>query len=138
MDDRDILRRVRIAPYLPGQGPTWDLVTWDPHSYYNGGPQRRVGYDFRQTGSDVALFKGEDFGCSPLHAADSDDCLRSLLSFLTLRPGDTDADYFEHYTPAQLLFVEEHAETVGALFVFDAVELAEGEQGPVPFEEIDE
>lgn len=52
------------------------------------------------------LFSGEDFGCSPLHSIDSDEAVRSLLSFLTLRPGDTDADYFENYTENQLDFAQ--------------------------------
>jgi hypothetical protein len=37
-----------------------------------------------------------------LHADDSLETVASLLTFLTLRPGDTDADYFAGYTPAQM------------------------------------
>lgn len=60
--------------------------------------------------SSVVLFEGEDFAGSPLHADDSDETMRSLLTFLTLRPGDTDAEYFDSYTPEQLEWCEAHAE----------------------------
>lgn len=37
---------------------------------------------------------------------------RPLLGFLTLRPGDTDREYFDKYTPAQLEYANQHAETL--------------------------
>ena len=52
------------------------------------------------------LFAGEDFRPSPMHADDADETLRGLLGFLTLRPGDTDREYFADYSPAQLAFAE--------------------------------
>jgi hypothetical protein len=58
------------------------------------------------------IFEGEDFSCSPMIAIDSDDSLRSLLGFLTLKPGDTDRDYFDDYTPEQLAFAENEAESL--------------------------
>ena len=58
------------------------------------------------------IFSGEDFRPSPLSAIDSDSTLRALLGFLTLRPGDTDADYFEGYTERQMRFVDEDAENL--------------------------
>jgi hypothetical protein len=75
------------------------------------GPQWCVGYRF--TGPDgVVIFEGDDFGCSPMHAIDSDDCLRGILCFLTLRPGDTDADYFADYTETQREFAATDAEAL--------------------------
>ena len=29
-----------------------------------------------------------------------------------MKPGDTDSEYFEHYTPEQLAFAEQYGETV--------------------------
>lgn len=52
------------------------------------------------------IFQGEDFHGSPLHASDSDRTLGSLVGFLSLRPGDTDAEYFESYTDLQLAFAD--------------------------------
>lgn len=61
---------------------------------------------------ETVLFEGEDFGCSPCHAVDSDATVEGIMSFLTLRPGDTDAEYFESYTQAQLNYCAEHAEAL--------------------------
>jgi hypothetical protein len=47
-----------------------------------------------------------------MHADDSDATIASLMTFLTLRPGDTDAEYFESYTPAQLDYCSHHAEAL--------------------------
>ena len=50
------------------------------------------------------LFFGNDFGCSPMHSIDSEDAVMALLSFLTLKLGDVEEEYFqEHeYTQEQL------------------------------------
>lgn len=58
------------------------------------------------------LRKVDDFHASPCHAIDSDEPLRSLLGFLTLRPGDTDSEYFANYTPRQWEFVNSDAEYI--------------------------
>lgn len=50
------------------------------------------------------IFTGEDFYCSPLHSVDSLDTVYSLLSFLSLQPGDTDREYFDNYTPEQMVW----------------------------------
>ncbi len=124
MKDKDILRRCIFRPYRKGMGPTFTLVMWDCHRTRNGGPQWQIGYKLtmhdRFTGPGCGtryqkhdvLFEGEDFGCSPLHSIDGDACVESLMSFLCLRPGDTDAEYFDKHTPEQLAFASEHAEAL--------------------------
>ncbi len=117
------LRKVLFRPYRKGMGPTFRLVTWDTGRTGFGG-KYLIGYRLtihdRYTGPGCApsclavLFEGEDFGCSPLHAIDSDAAVASLMAFLTLRPGDTDAEYFEDYTPAQLAYCSEHAEALSS------------------------
>lgn len=52
------------------------------------------------------IFTGEDFSGSPMHADDSIATVAALLSFLSLKPGDTDDEYFAEYTPAQMEWVE--------------------------------
>lgn len=52
------------------------------------------------------VFAGDDFAGSPMHADDSRETVAALLGFLTLKPGDTDADYFEQYTPEQLAWCQ--------------------------------
>src|SRR6267154_2186459 len=103
--DPNLLRTIRLRPYRKGHGPTFTLRTWDTGDANHG--HYRLRYELRQhehdNGSGLALptrytktrttvlFAGADFGCSPLHAIDSDENTIGLLHFLTLRPGDTDA-----------------------------------------------
>ena len=110
MTTTDCMRTVRFTPYLKGRGPTFTLKL-----FYLGTPDNRIGYLFtmRSTaGITSTLFEGEDFRCSPLHAHDSNETVKSLMTFLTLRPGDTDAEYFAKYTPEQLEYCGEHAEAL--------------------------
>lgn len=62
-----------------------------------------VRYEFK-TPQGVTLFSGENFGANPLHSPEGKESAKDLLSFLTVRKGDTDEDYFKNYTPEQLAF----------------------------------
>jgi len=53
------------------------------------------------------IFEGMDFSPSPLHAIDSPDTIASLLNFLSLDEGDTDAEYFEDYSKEQIEWRDE-------------------------------
>jgi hypothetical protein len=66
-----------------------------------GGFERRQKwvYDFRRAGDPVALFSGTDFS-TPLGTS-VEGATKGVMGFLTLRPGDTDAEYFEAYSDAQ-------------------------------------
>lgn len=108
---RDKLRTIILTPYRKGCGPRFRLITFDVNRRDSMG-KHIIGYEFWQ--DRTLLFAGEDFHCPPLHAIDSDAACASLLVFLTLRPGDTDAAYFAAYTPAQLEFAATHAETLSA------------------------
>lgn len=99
--DYHILRHVEFDKHR--------LLTWETGKNCSTG-QCLIGYAFYLPDAKEPLFSGEDYGCSPLHAVDSDDCLRGIISFLTLRPGDTDDEYFENYTQAQLDFANNQAE----------------------------
>lgn len=116
---KNILQVVRFKPYLPGSGPVFRLTTWDANRTGYGG-KHIVGYRLSMGETDKlgrvavwnVIFEGEDFGCSPLHAIDSDATIAGIMRFLTLRPGDTDREYFENYTPEQLAYCSEHAEAL--------------------------
>jgi hypothetical protein len=102
---RDSLRRVAFVLY---HGIFFTLHTYaTPHVDRRG--QTIIGYEMISPVGET-IFAGEDFAGSQIHADDSDGTLRALLSFLTLRPGDTDRDYFANYTAVQWAFVREHAE----------------------------
>lgn len=111
--ERDTLRRVTLRPYRPGL-PHFSLHMWATTRQDHRG-QTVIGYELRQHAKGakpVTIFAGEDFAGSPMHADDADETVAALLGFLTLRPGDTDADYFETYTPEQLDFCAQHAEAL--------------------------
>jgi len=64
---------------------------------------------YRLTAGTETVFTGDDLW-SPVGDCFADSAARSALGFLTLRPGDTDADYFDDYTPAQEAWRDAHAE----------------------------
>lgn len=110
------INHIRTCVFSAPQKPSYRLEMWQPYNdtaRYSG--RRTIGYRLTQYANGLSstgtpkrykrvLFEGEDFGPSPMHADDSDAAVRSLMTFLTLVPGDTDADYFEAYTPDQLDF----------------------------------
>ena len=69
---------------------------------------KKLEYKFFDRG--ILIFSGDDFRPSPCHADDSIETFLSLLSFLSLQKGDTDDEYFDEYTPAQLEWRDESAE----------------------------
>ena len=97
---REPLRHVELDGYT--------LQTFDTGEVDTLG-KSRIAYEFKTPAGEM-LFNAEDFHASPCHAIDSDECLRSLLGFLTLSPGDTESDYFADYTPEQMAFAEGDAE----------------------------
>jgi hypothetical protein len=104
----DQIRHVVFDPYLSGE-PKSTLKLFDSAKKDSYG-KWILGYEFYQ--DQELIFIGSDFHCSPLHSIDSDDTIQELMGFLTLQPGDTDAEYFENYSPRQMKFAIEHGETL--------------------------
>lgn len=92
LDSERVLRHVEIEGHRL-------LLWWTPGRAATG--QQLLGYAFTPKGAAEPLFVGDDYGCSPMHAEDSNDAVLCILSFLALRPGDTDSEYFDWYSPAQ-------------------------------------
>ena len=65
--------------------------------YYDG---NKLAYEFKD-GREV-IFAGHDFKPSPLHSDDSLETVYALLTFLAMKEGDTEQDYFIGYTQKQL------------------------------------
>lgn len=72
-----------------------------------------VAYELYHEGE--LIFEGDDYSPSPLHEPAGDYSVAGLLSFLSLKPGDTDPEWFDTYTPAQLAWAEAHAEHLSYL-----------------------
>lgn len=117
---REHMRTVRFQPYRKGMGPTFTLQMFDCGPNWNQPGRQNVGYKLtmRENDRTTTLFEGSDFSPSPFDSIDGDDTVKALMGFLTLRPGDTDAEYFENYTNTQLDFCNQHAEAL-AMAVMD-------------------
>ena len=76
----------------------------------------RLEYVFKH--NKKVIFQGRDFRPSPLYAIDSDETIKDLMGFLTLKPGDTDKEYFQDYTTEQMNFCEQFAEDL-QMIIFD-------------------
>jgi hypothetical protein len=113
--DPSHLRTVRFRPYMRGQGPTFTLTMRDAGTRDERGVTT-IAYklSMREPGArkSVVLFDAADYHGSPMHADDSDQNVEGLMGFLTLRPGDTDAEYFESYTDEQRAYCDAHAESL--------------------------
>lgn len=108
-------RTVRFAPYRAGMGPTFTLRIWNdlvPGWDHYG--RLRVAYELRQHAGGVTsvLLQGDDIHLSAGTCTDSNRAVAEIMGWLTLRPGDTDGDFFSDYTPAQLDFCSTHAEAL--------------------------
>jgi len=120
LDEQSALRDVRLDA---SRGHVYRLVMWDTYMQDRQG-KSLLGYSFEQVLPEReagVLFEGTDYGASPMHAIDSDSSVRALLTFLTLRPGDTDREYFEKYTPEQMAFAQGDAEEL-QMYSLDADE----------------
>jgi hypothetical protein len=110
------LRTVRFSPHRKGMGPTFTLTTYDAGTKYEDGITRNyLGYALTMrepNGIKTLLFKGKDIGLPPGTAIDSNESIRAVMGWLTLKPGDTDSDFFAKYTKSQLEFCAEHAEAL--------------------------
>lgn len=98
INPEQVLRVVNIDGYK--------LVLWDT---YRSDSHYKLGYKFVDKNGQT-LFQGEDYGLPRGIAIDSDESVSGLLNFLTLKPGDTDAEYFKDYTARQMEFAENEAE----------------------------
>lgn len=105
------VRTIRFAPYRRGMGPSFTLHLYDLHTNDSAG-RYAVGFVLKMGRETIfsSLTAADAFygHC----AVDSDGAVEGVMSFLTLRPGDTDSDYFTNYTEAQRDFAASHAETL--------------------------
>jgi hypothetical protein len=106
------VHKIVFQPYLKNRGPLFELKVWPLPTRGDNG-KWNVGYELFlvDDGKRSLLFRGEDFSHShpkPL----AEEAIGDLMSFLTMRPGDTDEDYFEGYTPQQLEYCDKWAEAL--------------------------
>lgn len=78
------------------------LFLWDTYRRGEHG-HNYLGYRFVDP-KGVILFQGTEYGCPFNQCVDSDETVKELLKWFTIKPGDTDDEYFENYTPEQMAF----------------------------------
>jgi len=89
--------------YWRNKAAGFSLTLWDTGRVDSDG-RTVLKYRFRDKGR--VVFEGTGFRPSRMHADDSIATVRALLGFLSLKPGDTDKEYFAEYTPEQLEWAE--------------------------------
>lgn len=91
-------------------------TSYNPEGFYTGnGKLPYELYDDSFDDSTEPIFSACDFGPSPLYSEDGPEAIASLLSFLSLRPGDTDREYFDDYTERQLAWRDSRAESLAMI-----------------------
>jgi hypothetical protein len=106
--------RVILRPFRDSGAARYRLDMFDSHETDRDG-KYRVCYVFSRLVKGKraeVLFTGDDYCPGRGTAIDSIESARGLLGFLTLRPGDTDSEYFERYSDAQRAFAATDAEAV--------------------------
>jgi len=105
------VRTVRFQPYRRGMGPTFTLQMYDGETHDHYG-KSAVCFRLISAGKVIfsAMTPSEAFYSH--YAVDSDGAVEGIMGFLTLKPGDTDAEYFANYTEAQFEFCSKYAETL--------------------------
>ncbi len=97
----------RLRSWRRGPFTLYDL-SMTPQGMYDRAGRMKLGYKLTHRGK--TIFQGTDFGAAYGAGADSNETAGALLGFLSLRPGDTDPEHFEHYTKAQLDFANRYSD----------------------------
>lgn len=110
LDSNTLVRTVRFQPYRRGAGPTFTLRLYWAGQCDDAG---RCVLGYKLTSERKVIFQGADYCAHVRHSLETDrSIVDGIMGFLTLRPGDTDDDYFAAYTPEQRAYCDAHAESL--------------------------
>jgi len=122
---------LRTWTNYPTTSVSMRLDLWDTGRTRDGKSELRYAF-YLQDGRDAAIFEGEDFWPSPLHAIDSDTAAAGLLGFLgydgeslAFDHGEP-ADCAERYTQKQRELLANNHELIG-LWSYELANEEEGE-----------
>lgn len=85
------------------------LHLYDVHNSDDAG-RWGVGFVFKEGRRVVFSALTSETAAYGHHTVDGDDAVKNVMGWITLKPGDTDDEFFAKYTPEQLAFVRAHAE----------------------------
>lgn len=103
------MKRQHVRTWTDPDGHGFRVELYDTYRTDRDG-KSALEYEFYH--HDELIFEGSDFFCPPTFTIDGDRTVGALLGFFSLRPGDTDKEYFEDYTKEQLAFAREWGETL--------------------------
>lgn len=108
---KKISHKIHFRPFLKGMGPEFRLILFNYPLTYDGTMSYKL--DMNENDKWVELFSGHEY-CPKSCLNNKNDLIEDIMSWLTLRPGDTDSDYFKDYTELQLEYCKKYAETLYA------------------------
>lgn len=115
LDSDKVLRYVEIDSMLRGVAP-YRLLLWDTYTEYSPG-RPKLGCAFYRS-PDTEPFMVSYCGPGMGASVDDDEMVQCALGCFTMRPEDTDTDWFAEYTPEQMEWAESYeCETLAFLHV---------------------
>ncbi len=112
------IRFARLQPYRKGMGPTFRVEIWDTYTYDNRGCTNLIARLYMYEGSKRTHVLDQPYCNGPSTSDDCDASMNAAITGVALKPGDTDSEFFEGYTQAQLDVVTEHGESL-AMVAYD-------------------
>jgi hypothetical protein len=101
---------------MPEDGSKVVITAYDTNqTYYPHGPQHKLHATLTHNKKVIWKLGDTYCGVSPMHSIDGEDAKALVTSLFAMRPGDTDAEYFEHYTQEQLDFADKYGEDLAML-----------------------
>lgn len=112
--DMDNLEAEKDEPIREWEDGKFKLKMWEADDRIpNRVIRNYLAYRFWYDGKEV--FKGADYAPDASQTDDGDEAVAGLLHFLSLKPGDTDSEYFDSYTTEQMQFAILHGEELGTI-----------------------
>lgn len=97
-------RLIARRTYMPlNDGKRYNLRVYDTGRYRDG----KMVIAYRFADAEGVIFESEDFYAPAFYSPAK--LVSALMSFLTLRKGDTDSGYFDSYTERQVAFRDSYA-----------------------------
>ena len=114
----ELVRTLHVKPYIPGL-PWFRVEIYDPNEWDSRGAPVvwwRL-YKHQKGHKPVLVFDGLEephkWRCAGWFSVDGDEAAECVLNSASIRPSDTDREFFDGYSPEQLAFAEEYGESIG-------------------------
>lgn len=111
MSDPNIAFTLRVRLYLPEHDKRLITITAYDNLGWDSAGRVRLTVEVRHGGK--VIFPLGQLTCALHGTSDGIEARELAMSLVAMRPGDTDPDYFEGYTEAQIDWVTAHGEALG-------------------------